>query len=152
MAAIKYFDLRQNRISDYKFEYDKMLDFKGNTAVYLLYSYVRLCSILRKSGLDAAAFKELTDKGFKITHPHERLLAAILVKLPETIDLIIDELDIHKLCDLIYNLAVKVSEGYSKYRILDDPNKNTRVLLIEAIRMVLEKTLFLIGIETIEKI
>ena len=152
MAAIKYFDLRQNRISDYKFEYDKMLDFKGNTAVYLLYSYVRLSSILRKSGLDATAFKELADKGFKITHPHERLLAAILVKLPETIDLIIEELDIHKLCDLVYNLAVKVAEGYSKYRILDDPNKNTRILLIEAIRMVLEKSLFLIGIETIDKI
>lgn len=50
MAAIKYFDLRQNRISDYAFSYDKMLDTKGNTAVYLLYSYARLCSIIRKSG------------------------------------------------------------------------------------------------------
>lgn len=152
MAAIKYYDLRQNRISDYKFEYDKMLDFKGNTAVYLLYSYVRMCAILRKSGLDKAGFKELAAKGWKITHPHERLLAGLLVKLPETIDSIIDELEIHKLCDLIYNLAVKVAEGYAKYRILDDPNKDTRILLIEAMRMVMEKALFLIGIETIDRI
>ena len=152
MAAIKYYDLRQNRISDYKFEYEKMLDFKGNTAVYLLYSYVRLCSILRKANLDSKGFQEIIDKGFKITHPHERLLAGILVKLPETVDLIIDDLEIHKLCDLLYNLAVKVAEGYSKYRILDDPNKNTRILLIEAIRIIMEKALFLIGIETIEKI
>lgn len=49
MAAIKYYDLKQNRISDYKFEYDKMLDPKGNTAVYLMYSYVRMCSVLRKA-------------------------------------------------------------------------------------------------------
>lgn len=52
MAAIKYFDLKQNRISDYCFIYDKMLDPKGNTAVYLLYSYVRIMSLLRKSGIE----------------------------------------------------------------------------------------------------
>lgn len=49
MAAVKYFDLKQNRISDYSFQIDKMLDPKGNTAVYLLYSYVRMCSVLRKA-------------------------------------------------------------------------------------------------------
>lgn len=51
MAAVRYYDLKQNRISDYKFEIEKMLDLKGNTAVYLNYAYVRLCSILRKCGL-----------------------------------------------------------------------------------------------------
>lgn len=51
ISAIKYYDLRQNRLSDYRFDYAKMLDFKGNTAVYLFYSYVRMCSILTKSGL-----------------------------------------------------------------------------------------------------
>ena len=50
MAAIKYFDLRQNRVTDYKFSYDKMLDTKGNTAVYLLYSFARINSIIKKSG------------------------------------------------------------------------------------------------------
>lgn len=52
IAAIKYYDLKQNRISDYNFDYDKMLDPKGNTAVYLMYSYVRIVSILRKSGIE----------------------------------------------------------------------------------------------------
>ena len=37
VAAVKYFDLRQNRNSDYRFSYDSMLDPKGNTAVYVLY-------------------------------------------------------------------------------------------------------------------
>ncbi len=50
ISAIKYFDLKQARTSDYKFDYAKMLDTKGNTAVYLFYSYVRICSILTKSG------------------------------------------------------------------------------------------------------
>ena len=41
-SAVKYADLSQNRTSDYKFDFDKMLDLKGNTAPYLLYAYVRL--------------------------------------------------------------------------------------------------------------
>ena len=51
MAVVKYFDLKQNRIGNYIFSYKKMLDPKGDSAVYLLYAYARICSILKKSGL-----------------------------------------------------------------------------------------------------
>ena len=51
MAAVKYFDLKQNRIGNYRFSYEKMLDPKGDSAVYLLYTYARIQSILTKSGL-----------------------------------------------------------------------------------------------------
>ena len=51
IAGIKYYDLKQNRTSDYVFDFDKMLDPRGNTAVYLIYAYVRMCSIIRKSGM-----------------------------------------------------------------------------------------------------
>jgi len=47
-SAVKYFDLKQFRASNYKFDQEKMLDDKGNTAVYLFYTYVRICSIYRK--------------------------------------------------------------------------------------------------------
>lgn len=87
MAAIKYYDLRQNRISDYCFSYDKMLDTKGNTAVYLLYSYARLCSIIRKSGYSSEELQNLIKtQGFEITHPHERVIAAQLIKFPDVLD------------------------------------------------------------------
>ena len=153
MAAIKYFDLRQNRTSDYKFELKKMLDLKGNTAVYLLYAYVRLCSIIRKSGYTADQLKSLSiSKGFKISHPHERLLCMFILKFPETLEQVTDELAINKLCDLLYNISVKVGEGYAKYRILDDPNTETRILLVEAVRMLMEKIFFLLSIKPIEKI
>jgi arginyl-tRNA synthetase len=49
LSSVKYFDLRQNRIQNYVFSFDQMLDPKGNTGVYLIYSYVRICSILRKA-------------------------------------------------------------------------------------------------------
>ena len=54
LGAIKYFDLRQNRTQDYRFDLQAMTSQKGDTAVYLLYSYIRLCSILKKSGLEEA--------------------------------------------------------------------------------------------------
>ena len=46
---MKYADLHNNRTSNYTFSYDRMLDLKGNTAVYLLYAHARISSIVRKS-------------------------------------------------------------------------------------------------------
>mmetsp|Transcript_26366 Transcript_26366/g.23283 ORF Transcript_26366/g.23283 Transcript_26366/m.23283 type:complete len:453 (-) Transcript_26366:12-1370(-) len=153
MAAIKYFDLRQNRTSNYKFDYDKMLDPKGNTAVYLLYSYARICSIINKSGLKPEDFDKIVEKGgFKITHDHERFLAMSLLRFPEVLNTVTDELNIHKLCDYIYDIAVKISEGYKKYRIADSEEKETRVLLCEAVRRVLLVSFRLIGIEPLERL
>eukprot|EP00961_Rhodomonas_salina_P262538 3548025-Rhodomonas_salina.1 len=48
-GCVKYADLRQHRITDYQFSYDKMLDLKGNTAVYLMYAYARIKSISAKT-------------------------------------------------------------------------------------------------------
>jgi arginyl-tRNA synthetase len=73
IAAIKYFDLRQNRTQNYKFDFDSMLTPIGDTAVYLIYSYARVCSVIKKSGLT----KEDLEKGeFKFTQDHEKKLAA----------------------------------------------------------------------------
>ncbi len=47
-GAVKYFDLKQNPTSNYIFNYDRMLDTKGDTAVYLMFAFARLASILRK--------------------------------------------------------------------------------------------------------
>ena len=52
IGAIKYADLSQNRVSDYTFSYDKMLDLKGNTAPYMMYAYVRVQGISRKGEID----------------------------------------------------------------------------------------------------
>jgi arginyl-tRNA synthetase len=57
-GGVKYFDLRQHRITDYVFSYERMLSPDGDTAVYLEYAHARLCSILRKAaeaGVDVPA-------------------------------------------------------------------------------------------------
>ena len=52
ISSIKYYDLKQNRIQNYIFSFDKMLNPQGNTGVYLLYMYVRICSIMRKGNYE----------------------------------------------------------------------------------------------------
>ena len=152
IAAIKYYDLKQYRLSDYKFEYEKMLDFKGNTAVYLLYSYVRLCSILKMSGLNEKDFKALSKQHFKISHPDERQLLMHVCRFPEIIDQVLKDIEIHKLCDFVYGLSSKISEVYSKYKILDKEHGQSRIMLCEVMRQTMELSLNLIGIKTISKI
>ncbi len=54
LGAIKYADLSQNRISDYVFDWQKMMAKNGNTATYLQYAYARIQSIFRKGGMPPA--------------------------------------------------------------------------------------------------
>lgn len=153
MAAIKYYDLRQNRISNYKFNYDQMLDPKGNTAVYLLYAYARLCSIIRKSGMTEQDIEKAANEGgFKVSHDYETTLAMTVLRLPEVIEAATNELAINKITDLTYDIAVRIAEGYSKYKIVGDENQTTRVLLCDAVRRILKQALYLVGIEPLEKI
>lgn len=153
ISAIKYFDLKQSRTSDYKFDYAKMLDTKGNTAVYLFYSYVRICSILSKSGLSEQEMDSLiASEGFQFTHNHEKLLGQLVVKFAEYVDTASEDLELHKLCDYVYLLTVKVAEGYSKYRILEQPETKQRVLLCLVIKRILDLTFHLLGMKPVSKI
>ena len=109
MASIKYYDLRQNRTSDYIFDFSKMLDPRGNTAIYLIYAYVRMCSIIRKSGYTSEQITEMAKKQpFLISHPDERNLAAMLIKFYEVINESVEDLALNKTTDFIYDIAVKV--------------------------------------------
>lgn len=149
VAAIKYFDLRLNRIQNYTFDFDQMLSQKGNTAVYLMYSYIRLCSIIRKSGFKE---EELATNDFKFTHEFERVLLRQCVKFSETLEIVIEELTLNRLCDYLYALSVRIAEGYNVYKILGNEHSKDRVAMIFLCKKVMEKCFFLLGIQTIDKI
>ena len=81
-GAVKYCDLRNNRLTNYQFSYDRMLDTRGNTAVYLLYAHARIASIGRKYAGGAVA--DLVREGaLVLTEPAEIALGLHLIKLPE---------------------------------------------------------------------
>ena len=149
IAAVKYFDLRQNRIQNYKFSYNAMLSQKGNTAVYLMYSYIRVCSIIRKLPQTESEAKPVQ---FQFTHEAEKQLARQLIRFPETLDMTQDKLQINRICDFLYLLAVRVAEAYGQYKVLNNEHTAVRSLLIVAVKKMMEKCFYLLGIKTIDKI
>lgn len=155
ISAIKYFDLKQNRVQNYVFSFDKMLDPKGNTGVYLLYMFVRICSIMEKSTFgthDALEKLKIESEGFKITNPTEKELAIAILRLPEQLELAVSDLQINRVCDLVYEIAVKIAEFYQQSKVVGSEEEQSRVLLLEATKKVMAKTFDLLGMKTIAKI
>jgi len=153
-AAVKYFDLRQNRINDYAFDYNKILDPKGDTAVYLLYNYARICSIMRTTGVDLS---KLDMRDLTLDHAEERALAVELLKFPDMIDRSLDELMLNQLCNYLYNVVSQFSGPfYQKCPVAKVDNGKVvgfnanRVLLCELTRTVLEQGFSLLGFKPLE--
>lgn len=113
-GCVKYADLSKNRLCDYVFSFDRMLEDKGNTAVYLLYAYTRIKSIARNCGLDYAKnLQELASQmSFKFEHEKEFKLAKSLLKFPHVITECCADLLLHRLCDYVYEICTCFSEFY----------------------------------------
>lgn len=141
--------MRQNRIQDYKFDMEAMTTQKGDTAVYLMYSYIRLCSIIRKSGLTE---EQIREGDYEFTDENEKVLASHVTNFMDMIIYVQENLALNFICDYLYNLAKKVSSGYKKYHILNNEHTLKRIKLIYVVKLIMEKCFFLLGIQTIEKI
>ncbi|MGE3819939.1 MAG: arginine--tRNA ligase, partial [Isosphaeraceae bacterium] len=103
LGAIKYADLSQNRLSDYVFDWKKMLAMNGNTGAYLQYAYARIQSIFRKGEVTPSEIRERRP-AIVLTHPAERALAVRLVKLPEVMEMAASDLKPNVLTDYLFDL------------------------------------------------
>ena len=153
MTSVKYFDLKQNRTSTYKFSFDSILDPKGDTGVYLLYMYVRLCSILRKGGYDEQKLAAITTTTeLKLETKEEIHLALTILRLPEYVDNVFNDLQINKICAILYDISVKIGEFYSSNKVLGDDKEHSRVLLLAITKKTMAALFGLLGMQTVEKI
>ena len=151
ISSIKYYDLKQNRTQNYVFDFDKMLDPKGNTGVYLIYSYVRIKSILRKAGFDADT-SNLDDFTFTVSNEQERQLAITLLRLPEAIDAAARDLMINRVTDQLYDISNKVNDFYGASKVIGSEEQNSRIALLLATAKVMEVCFHLLGMKKIERI
>lgn len=147
-GAVKYAELSQNRLTDYKFSWDKMLSLQGNTAPYLLNAYVRTRSIFRKLDGQVTLTDELT-----ITEPAERALALKLAQFAEGTHDILDDHRPNLLANYLYELANTYHSFYEACPVLRSEGavRNTRLTLCEATSRVLKTGLGLLGIQTTER-
>ncbi|XVF88643.1 hypothetical protein PTKIN_Ptkin19aG0067300 [Pterospermum kingtungense] len=151
-GAVKYADLKNNRLTNYTFNFDQMLNDKGNTAVYLLYAHARICSIIRRSGKDV---EELKNKGTLVLgHKDERDLGLHLLQFAEVVEEACTNLLPNVLCDYLYNLSEIFSKFYSnpECKVIGSDMETSRLLLCEATAVVMRKCFNLLGITPIYKI
>ncbi|MDX2146985.1 MAG: arginine--tRNA ligase [Planctomycetota bacterium] len=150
IAAIKYADLSNDRIKDYVFDFGRMLAFEGNTGPYLLYALVRVRSILRKA---REAGHEIGST-FVVDHYAEKSLTLQLLKYPQAVRAMGEQLEPHRLCQFLYDLAGAFSGFFEKCPVLQAPTpeqRASRLRLCDLTGRVLADGLGLLAIPTLER-
>lgn len=158
-GCIKYADLSHNRVNDYVFSFDKMLDDRGNTAVYLLYALTRIRSIARNAQISTdTLLTELQQTGLKFTHEAEWKLGKVLLRFPETILRVSKDLYIHSLCEYLYEISATFTEFYDKCYCMEKDKEGKivkiyydRLILCEITALIMEKCFEILGIKTVSK-
>lgn len=159
-GCIKYADLSHNRVNDYVFSFDKMLDDRGNTAVYLQYAYMRIRSIARTANVSAVQIQsEAICTTIELDNPKEWKLAKLVLRFPEIIDRCVADLTPHTLCDYLYELATTFTEFYDACYVIEKDRQTgevvcvniSRLLLCEATANVMKQGFIILGLNTVER-
>ena len=153
IGALKYADLSQNRASDYKFSYDKMLALKGNTATYMQYSYARVHGIIKRVGVDVLPLRT-QPAPFILDHELERALAVSLIRFGETLDEVLIEYKPNLLCNYLFDLAQKFFQFYEDCSVRDaetEELKASRLQLCDLTARTIKTGLSLLGIGVLDQ-
>ncbi|MFH1918009.1 MAG: arginine--tRNA ligase [Nanoarchaeota archaeon] len=144
LAAIKYFLLKIDIKKDMLFNPKASINFEGDTGPYILYSYARASSILRKAGVQGK---------FNIgeMEPKELELVKKLSQFPDVVLRAYNSLNPSLIANYSFQLAKLFNEFYHACPVIGSENESFRLALVEAFRRVLGNSLNLLGIETLEE-
>ncbi|MEP0846748.1 MAG: arginine--tRNA ligase [Phycisphaerae bacterium] len=155
IGAVKYADLSHDRNTDYRFDWDKLLALKGNTAPYMLYAYARIRSIYRRAAERAGTIEPYgREAALELGEPAERALALRLARFRETIEVVAADLTPNVLCGYLYELAGDFMRFYEACPVLAAPDESTRLArmrMCDLSARTLKLGLGLLGIETVER-
>lgn len=116
IGAVKYVDLSQNRTSDYKFDWGKMISFKGNAGPYLQYAHARVHQVFAKAGVSPEAPPALDQ--LLLEAPAELALGKQLLRFADVVHDAAEELSPHLICDHLYSIARAFSVFYESCPVL----------------------------------
>lgn len=142
IGAVIFGDLSNDRIKDIEFDWDKVLDFSGETAPYIQYSHARICSILRKAEGQDNFDPALLDQDA------EGAVVSILSKFPETVERAAETCKPSLIARYLIDVAREFNRFYHQCPVLNAPAdvRAARLALIDAVRQVLANGLYLLGI------
>ncbi len=151
LGAVRFGDLCNDRVKNVEFDWEKVLDFSGETAAYIQYAHARICSIMRKAGREYLNFNERVAS--LLVSDEELSLVKTLALLP---DKIIDSAESYKpsvLARYLIDVAREFNRFYHNCPVLSSEKEimHGRLLLINATRQVLSNGLGLLGITAPEE-
>ncbi len=154
LAALKYGDLSNQATKDYIFDIDRFTSFEGNTGPYILYTIVRIKSILaRYEALENSKSVDIEAlKAYK--HESEKNLSLELSKFNLSISTAWRELGAHKICQYIYNVANAFNSFYHEVKILaegDEEKQLSYLALARLTKEVLEDCVAILAIKVPDK-
>lgn len=152
LAAIKYGDLSNQASKDYIFDIDRFTSFEGNTGPYILYTIVRIKSILNKyHGLG----KDESGAVIEAAHSKsEKDLMLELSKFNAVMESAFEETAPHKICSYIYDLANAFNSFYHGTKIMSEKNETVQksyIRLLELTKSVLETCIDVLGFSAPER-
>jgi arginyl-tRNA synthetase len=145
IAALKFADLANYRLTDYIFDLERFTKFEGKTGPYLQYAAVRIRSILRKA----------EEQGFVsappvVRSPEERALVLQILALADAMESAEEKRAPNFICEYVFSLAQLFSRFYAEHHILSEPDAELRAARLGLCNLtlaVLTKALDLLGIE-----
>ena len=146
LAAVKYGDLSNQPTKDYIFDIDKFTSFEGNTGPYILYTIVRIKSILAK--YEANGKKAEDAKISIIDSKHQKNLMMDITKFAASIEAAYEDLAPYKICSYIYDLANSFNGFYHECRILaeeDADKQESYIALLVTCKRILEECIKILG-------
>ncbi|MEX0932928.1 MAG: arginine--tRNA ligase [Candidatus Pacearchaeota archaeon] len=144
IAAIIYGDLKNNKSSNIVFDLNRFISFDGDTGPYILYSYARASSIMKKTKTNAKfEIKELHDKEVKLIKK--------LLEFPKIVLNSYNNLNPSLIANYVYQLSQIFNDFYHSCQVVGSKEESFRMALVEAFRTVTRNSLKLLGIETIEE-
>ena len=149
MAALKYGDLSNLATKDYVFDLDRFSSFEGNTGPYILYTIVRIKSILSKYNGSAADCKLLPPESRQ-----QKDLMLVLSRLSDSLTSSYKNSAPNEICAYIYELAGAANKFYHDVKIISEPDEQKKasyVALMDLTRRVLETCIDLLGFSAPEK-
>lgn len=152
LAAVKYGDLSNQASKDYIFDIEKFSSFEGDTGPYILYTIVRIKSILAKYKEQGGSVDGLTLRD--AVSPSEKALMLELTKFNTMMEAAYEEIAPHKVCAYIYDLANAFNKFYHETKILSEEDADRKagwIALLMLTRDVLETCIDLLGFSAPER-
>ena len=152
LSALKYGDLSNQASKDYIFDIDRFTSFEGDTGPYLLYTVVRIKSILKKYEAEGNNVKD-TEIGV-YTNLSEKKLMMELTGFNAMVETAYDEIAPHKICAYLYSLANAFNSFYHETKILsqeDEDKKKQYIALLQLTKEIAETCMDMLGFSAPEK-